>query len=69
MGNHHLIQCQGCMNTTFLKETQFSEDWEVDHRTGEQLIPTERFQYPELSEDREALPESHLLPKILKNDL
>lgn len=64
--SHHLIQCQGCMNTTFLKETQFSEDWYVDPRTGEQFVPTERFQYPELSKGREALPESHLLPPKVK---
>lgn len=64
--SHHLIQCQGCMNTTFLKETQFFEDWDVDSRTGEQFMPTERFQYPELSEGREALPESHLLPSKVR---
>ncbi|MCP4747992.1 MAG: DUF4145 domain-containing protein [Desulfobacteraceae bacterium] len=64
--SHHLIQCQGCMNTTFLKETQFSEDLDVNPLTGEQFIRTERFQYPELSEGREALSELDLLPSIVK---
>ena len=50
------------MTISFSKATQFSEDWDVDPRTGDHFIPIERSMYPEHFEGRSTLPETHLLP-------
>lgn len=59
---HLIIQCQGCMAISYLKETQFSEEWDIDPKTGEQYLPTKRYRYPEHIEGRDTLIETYLLP-------
>lgn len=63
---HQIIQCQGCMTIAFSKATQFSEDWDIDPRTGEHFIPIQRSMYPEHFEGRSTLPETHLLPSKVR---
>lgn len=59
---HCILQCQGCMNESFCREYQCSEEMDHDPNTGEAFLPIERTFYPNPTTGRAEMTSSHYLP-------
>lgn len=59
---YKIVQCQGCMTTSFSEEYQCSEEMDYDPDTGEPYLPTTRKIYPSRIAGRPIMRQAHLLP-------
>jgi hypothetical protein len=60
--HHQIIQCQGCLTTSFRESSECSEDFDFDERTGETFLNETVKLFPNRISGRAAMREAHLLP-------
>jgi hypothetical protein len=59
---HQIIQCQGCLTTSFRESSLCSEDFDFDERTGNTILNETVKLFPNRISGRAVMRESHLLP-------
>jgi hypothetical protein len=60
--HHQIVQCQGCLTTSFRESSQCSEDFDHDERTGETFLNEIVKLFPNRISGRPVMQEAHLLP-------
>ena len=60
--DNQIVQCQGCLDITFCKTSQFSEDIDYDYETGKPYLPEKNKYYPNRIAGRSILADVHYLP-------